>query len=342
MFLKHRDLYLQCHYACIEPILIPPAPVPTIGIAIRYKMLTASSPARVAFAAKVQTKRARTFNPVRAAADRPVWLPGSPPAKHLDGVWRVPWCSCFTPGPQASSPVTMALIPWAWLPLATLPCGAYARLQSTGPSPIPHCSYYREAELVHGRWAMLGCAGVLAQEIVRPDVFFYTAPQQIELPFNAAGIIAFQIFVMHWTELRRISDIIKPGSVDQDPIFTNNKLPPHEPSYPGGIFAPFVPGDLADLKVKEIKNVRFSFPFFLFLQHSRWSCLYIHMTAGSTGHAWIRRVFDGGTDHRAKPPGCSWLTHCGSPEHQHVWQGVGLFDWYRLPHGFHGVCSRRW
>ncbi len=89
---------------------------------------------------------------------------------------------------------------------------------------------------------MLGCAGVLAQEIVKPDVFFYTAPQQIELPFNAAGLFAFQIFVMHWTELRRISDILKPGSVDQDPIFSNNKLPPHEPSYPGGIFAPFIPG----------------------------------------------------------------------------------------------------
>jgi len=24
--------------------------------------------------------------------------------------------------------------------------------------------------------------------------------------------------------------------------------------YPGGVFAPFVPGDLAELKVKEIKN----------------------------------------------------------------------------------------
>jgi hypothetical protein len=24
--------------------------------------------------------------------------------------------------------------------------------------------------------------------------------------------------------------------------------------YPGGVFAPFIPGDLAELKVKEIKN----------------------------------------------------------------------------------------
>lgn len=214
--------------------------------------------------------------------------------------WR--YISFLQTHPQASSLVIMALIPWVSLPLASLHCGTYLRLVEVvqplceqprllaTTTPTSAHRYYREAELVHGRWAMLGCAGVLAQEIVKPDVFFYTAPQQIELPFNAAGIIAFQIFVMHWTELRRISDILKPGSVDQDPIFTNNKLPPHEPSYPGGIFAPFIPGmlvvvvragswivnwhdhldqlldmiillghhtgDLNDLKVKEIKNGR--------------------------------------------------------------------------------------
>ncbi len=29
-----------------------------------------------------------------------------------------------------------------------------------------------------------------------------------------------------------------------------------QPGYPGGVFAPFIPGDLAELKVKEIKNGR--------------------------------------------------------------------------------------
>lgn len=154
------------------------------------------------------------------AADRPVWLPGSPPASNLDGTM---------PGDFGFDPLGLGFNADA-------------------------LRYYREAELVHSRWAMLGCAGVLAQEIVRPDVFWYTAPATIELPINFGGLVAFQIFVMHWTELRRIQDVLKPGSVDQDPIFKNQKLAPHEVSYPG--FAPFIPGDLETLKVKEIKNGR--------------------------------------------------------------------------------------
>lgn len=123
-------------------------------------MMLTSAPARVAFTTRTHTKRARVTNPIRAAADRPVWLPGSPPAKHLDGT---------LPGDYGFDPLGLAA------------SGEFAM------------RYYREAELVHGRWAMLGCAGVLAQEIVRPDVFFYTAPQQIELPFNAAGLIGLQV-----------------------------------------------------------------------------------------------------------------------------------------------------
>ncbi len=43
---------------------------------------------------------------------------------------------------------------------------------------------YRQAELVHARWAMLAVAGILAQEIVKPGVFFYNAG----LPENLPGI----------------------------------------------------------------------------------------------------------------------------------------------------------
>jgi hypothetical protein len=35
---------------------------------------------------------------------------------------------------------------------------------------------------------------------------------------------------------------------------SNFKLAPHEVGYPGGVFAPFIPGNLEELKVKEIKN----------------------------------------------------------------------------------------
>ena len=61
---------------------------------------------------------------------------------------------------------------------------------------------------------------------------------------------------MHYVEIRRWQDWRKPNSVNQDPIFKGNSLPDHEPGYPGGIFAPVVPGDINELKLKEIKNGR--------------------------------------------------------------------------------------
>ena len=69
------------------------------------------------------------------------------------------------------------------------------------------------------------------------------------------GLVAAQAVLMHFVEIRRWRDVTHPGSVDKDPLF-NFSLAPHDVGYPGGIFAPFVPGDLDDLKKKEIKNGR--------------------------------------------------------------------------------------
>ena len=33
---------------------------------------------------------------------------------------------------------------------------------------------------------------------MRPDIFWYSAPTQITLPFNIVGLVAFQLFTMHW------------------------------------------------------------------------------------------------------------------------------------------------
>lgn len=93
-----------------------------------------------------------------------------------------------------------------------------------------------EAERVHCRWAMLGVAGILAQEIVHPDVFWYTSGATMELPIPLPGLLAFELFVMHWVESKRGYDLKNPGSQDQDPIFSQYKLPAHEVGYPGKFY----------------------------------------------------------------------------------------------------------
>lgn len=72
------------------------------------------------------------------------------------------------------------------------------------------------------------------------------------------GFFEEQVLILTVAGYCRLQDIRKPGSANQDPIFPNNKLPEGEVGYPGGIFDPlgYSKGDLATLKVKEIKNAR--------------------------------------------------------------------------------------
>ncbi|KAG2439611.1 hypothetical protein HXX76_004963 [Chlamydomonas incerta] len=177
--------------------------------------------AKNAMAARPSARSARR-SVVAKASSRPLWLPGSTPPAHLKGE---------LPGDFGFDPL-----------------GLGANAESL--------KWFKESELVHCRWAMAAVAGILVQEIVRPDVFWYNAGKEVESPLGPLGLLAVEFFLMHWVELRRWQDLRKPGSVDQDPIFSQYKLPAHEVGYPGGVFAPFIPGDLAELKVKEIKNGR--------------------------------------------------------------------------------------
>lgn len=79
---------------------------------------------------------------------------------------------------------------------------------------------YRQAELVHARWAMLGVAGVLGQEIFNPNVFWYEAglPENLPGPFkniNMGGLLAWEFLLMHWVEVRRWQDYRNFGSVNE-------------------------------------------------------------------------------------------------------------------------------
>ncbi len=64
-------------------------------------------------------------------------------------------------------------------------------------------------------------------------MFWYEAALKSPQPFGNSpaailGLVAFELFAMHYVEVRRAYDFKNPGSQDQDPIFKGNKLPKHE------------------------------------------------------------------------------------------------------------------
>jgi len=179
---------------------------------------------------------AATRSVAARAADRPVWFPGAVPPAHLT--------AADLPGNRGFDPMCLGADPKA-------------------------LAWHRQAELVHCRWAMLGVAGILVQEIVKPDVFFYNAALPENIPkslffggstgkLNYGGLLAWEFLLMHFVEVRRWMDIKKHGSVNDDPIFKGNRVPNPEPGYPGGPFDPlgFAKGDFKTLQTKEIKNGR--------------------------------------------------------------------------------------
>ncbi len=95
---------------------------------------------------------------------------------------------------------------------------------------------------------------------MKPGIAWYDAALPGNLPegviSNPGTLLAIQFCLMHFVEVRRWQDMRKFGSVNDDPIFTNNKVPNLEMGYPGGIFDPlnFAKGDSHSLKVKEVRK----------------------------------------------------------------------------------------
>lgn len=143
-------------------------------------------------------------------------------------------------------------------------CGTISLPGDNGFDPLglaedpENLRWYVQAELVNGRWAMLGVAGMLL-----PEVFtkfgIINAPQwydagKSEYFASSSTLFVIEFILFHYVEIRRWQDIKNPGCVNQDPIFKQYSLPQHECGYPGSVFNPLNFAPTLEAKEKELAN----------------------------------------------------------------------------------------
>jgi light-harvesting complex I chlorophyll a/b binding protein 3 len=132
------------------------------------------------------------------------------------------------------------------------------------------------AELINGRWAMLGAAGMIAPEILGAVGLI---PEQTRLVWFKSGVIpplgtydywadpyalfVLEIVLVGFAEHRRAQDYYKPCYGSKTPLLGLEKFlgGSGDPKYPGGPFFNFAgfgkdEASLKVLKTKEVKNAR--------------------------------------------------------------------------------------
>jgi light-harvesting complex I chlorophyll a/b binding protein 2 len=178
-------------------------------------------------AAKVAAAQ-RTIS-LTVRAERPLFFPGNPAPAYLDG---------SLPGDYGFDPLGLGSVP-------------------------SNFKWYVQAELVHCRWAMLGAAGILIPDVLRTagilNIPRWDVAGVAEYPIGLDIQLIVLLFAMGFAEGKRWADINNPGSVNQDPIFSNFSVKGKDLGYPG--FDPLSMGQgdasyLKNIRTKEIANGR--------------------------------------------------------------------------------------
>ena len=172
------------------------------------------------------------------------------------------------------------------------------------------------SEVIHGRWAMLGVAGIVAPEIlggmgVIPEstglVWFTSGaiPPQGTFDYwaNPMTIFWVNMCMMNFAEIKRGQDYWYPGSQAETPLLGWEKGfgGSGNPAYPGGKwFNPLNLGKdgMASMQKKEVKNGRLAMMAFL-------GCM---VQAAVTGEGPWKNI----CDHVANPFGANMLANFGA------------------------------
>ena len=144
----------------------------------------------------------------RAAANRPMWLNGAKAPAHLNGT---------IPGDYGFDPLGLG----------------------TNPDRL---KWYQEAELMNGRFAMLGAAGIMGAEILGVNgkelTWYQAGAKEYDIPL--LPLIAIQAAVMGFLEMKRYQGYKEKGVTG---VFNDF------PFDPAGMLS-------EEMKVKEVKNAR--------------------------------------------------------------------------------------
>ncbi|PRQ59423.1 putative chlorophyll A-B binding protein [Rosa chinensis] len=207
--------------------------------------------------------------PKKPETDRLVWFPGAQPPEWLDG--SLAGDRGFDPF-GLGKPTEYLQFDYDGLDqnLAKNLAGDVigTRIEASDLNPTPLQPYtevfglqrFRECELIHGRWAMLGSLGALAvegltgvawQDAGKVELVEGSSYLGLPLPFNITTLIWIEVLVLGYIEFQR-----------------NAELDPEKRLYPGGKF--FDPLGLAAdpeekerLQLAEIKHARLAMVVFL-------------------------------------------------------------------------------